>query len=144
MRRRGSGVLAFVSSMGGRTMLPSIPHYCASKGALEMMAEGYRNDLASLGIDVVILEPGFFNTRVMHNIRAIGRAQPRAHPLGARGGSWLQDRTAPAGLSAEAYAKNTALFLHARRERRADGRPRRVARPRALERVRRRRVHRLP
>ena len=64
--------------------------------------------------------------------------------LGALGGSWLQDRRAPDGLEVEAHAKTLALFLHARRGRRADGRSGRVAGARALERVRRRGVHRLP
>jgi NAD(P)-dependent dehydrogenase (short-subunit alcohol dehydrogenase family) len=68
MRRRGSGSLVFVSSVGGRVIVPNSPHYCASKAALEMMAEGYRSDLESLGIDVMLLEAGFFRTRIMHNI----------------------------------------------------------------------------
>jgi NAD(P)-dependent dehydrogenase (short-subunit alcohol dehydrogenase family) len=68
MRKRGQGTLVFVSSMGGRSVLPNSGHYCASKAALEMMAETYRNELGTLGIDVLILEPGLFRTRVMHNI----------------------------------------------------------------------------
>ncbi len=68
MREQRSGVLVFVSSMGGRMLMPNASHYCASKAALEMMAEGYRVDLASFGVDVVILEPGIYKTRMFHNM----------------------------------------------------------------------------
>ncbi len=68
MRRRRSGTLVFMSSMGGRTLMPNSAHYCASKAALEMMAESYYNELATLGVDVLILEPGLFRTRLMHSI----------------------------------------------------------------------------
>ncbi len=85
MRRRGSGALVFVSSVGARTIMPNCAHYCASKAALEMMAEGYRNELASLGIDVMILEPGNFRTRIMHNI-LWSDDEARAAEYGALGG----------------------------------------------------------
>lgn len=68
MRRRGKGTLVFMSSMGGRAVMPSSAHYCASKAALEMLAESYGNELATLGIDVVILEPGLYRTNLMPNI----------------------------------------------------------------------------
>src|SRR5690606_14648218 len=58
MRRRKTGVLAFTSSLSGRIILPTLVHYSAAKAAMEMIAEGYKQELGSFGIDVVILQPG--------------------------------------------------------------------------------------
>ncbi|APR86171.1 Short-chain dehydrogenase/reductase SDR [Minicystis rosea] len=68
MRKRRTGLLAFTSSMGGRTLLPNTAHYCATKAAMEMLAEGYKNELRAFEIDVVILEPGLVRTKIFHNI----------------------------------------------------------------------------
>ncbi|WP_437274662.1 SDR family oxidoreductase [Sorangium sp. So ce375] len=68
MRRQKSGLLVHVSSTLGRVVMPLCGHYCASKFALEAMAEGCRYELAPLGIDVAIVEPGLFpTTSVMAN-----------------------------------------------------------------------------
>ncbi len=64
MRRQGSGLLIHVSSGAGRVVLPGSAHYCASKFALEALAESYRYDLAGLGIDSVIIEPGAHPTPI--------------------------------------------------------------------------------
>lgn len=64
MRRRGAGLLVHISSVAARTPFPfSIP-YAASKSALETLAEGYRYELAPLGIDSVIVQPGAYPTPV--------------------------------------------------------------------------------
>jgi NAD(P)-dependent dehydrogenase (short-subunit alcohol dehydrogenase family) len=68
MRRQHSGLLLHVSSGAGRIVFPSFALYCASKFAMEAFAESYRYELASLGIDSVILEPGAYRTPVFSNI----------------------------------------------------------------------------
>ncbi|MFT3768142.1 MAG: SDR family oxidoreductase [Minicystis sp.] len=85
MRQQGSGVLVFTSSMGGRTVLPNAAHYSATKAALEMMAEGYKQELGPSGIDVVILEPGLVRTRMFDNI-ALHDDEARAAEYGALAG----------------------------------------------------------
>lgn len=65
MRRQGSGLLVHVSSLAGRLVFPFFGFYCASKFALEALAEAYRYELAGLGIDSVIVEPGPFPTRLI-------------------------------------------------------------------------------
>ena len=65
MRRLGSGLLLHVSSGAGRVVIPAMAHYCASKYALEALAEAYRYELASLGIDSVVIEPGAYPTPIM-------------------------------------------------------------------------------
>jgi NAD(P)-dependent dehydrogenase (short-subunit alcohol dehydrogenase family) len=67
MRRQRSGVLIHVSSGAGRVVLPSAGFYCASKFALEALAEAYSYELASQGIESVIVEPGAYETPVFGN-----------------------------------------------------------------------------
>lgn len=65
MKRQGSGLLLHVSSGAGRLAIPGMAIYCASKFAMEALAEVYRYELAPLGIDSVVIEPGAFATPIM-------------------------------------------------------------------------------
>jgi NAD(P)-dependent dehydrogenase (short-subunit alcohol dehydrogenase family) len=76
MKRQGSGLLLHVSSGAGRLAIPGMGLYCASKFALEALAETYRYELASQGIDSVILEPGAHATQAMDRLEA-GEDQER-------------------------------------------------------------------
>ncbi len=60
MRKQHSGLLIHVSSLAGRLVFPYFGIYCASKFALEAVAESYRYELSAQGIDSVIVEPGPF------------------------------------------------------------------------------------
>ena len=64
MRRQGSGLLIYVSSAGGRLVFPTTGIYCASKFALEALADAYRFELSPFGIDSVIVEPGIHRTPI--------------------------------------------------------------------------------
>jgi NAD(P)-dependent dehydrogenase (short-subunit alcohol dehydrogenase family) len=68
MRRQRSGVLMHISSVAGRVVLPSVGFYCASKFALEALAEAYSYELAAQGIESVIVEPGAYQTAVFGNM----------------------------------------------------------------------------
>ena len=70
MKRRGSGLLIYVSSGAGRLAFPGMGFYCASKFALEALAEIYRYEIAALGIDTVILEPGAYRTAVADRLES--------------------------------------------------------------------------
>jgi len=67
MRRQRSGVIIHVSSGAGRVVVPSAGFYCASKFALEALAEAYSYELAGQGIESVILQPGQYETPVFGN-----------------------------------------------------------------------------
>ena len=67
MRRQRSGMLIHISSGAGRVILPSGGFYCASKFALEALAEAYNYELAAQGIESVIVEPGQYETPVFGN-----------------------------------------------------------------------------
>jgi len=62
MRAAGSGLLIHVSSLLGRFVLPFLGPYNASKHALEALADNYRVELAGVGIDSVVVEPGGYGT----------------------------------------------------------------------------------
>jgi NAD(P)-dependent dehydrogenase (short-subunit alcohol dehydrogenase family) len=68
MRRQRSGLLLHISSGSGRAVIPSFGFYCASKFALEALAETYHYELAPQGIESVIVEPGSYQTPVFGNI----------------------------------------------------------------------------
>jgi len=67
MRSQRSGVLMYISSGAGRITFPSAGFYCASKFALEALAEAYSYELAAQGIESVIVEPGAYETPVFGN-----------------------------------------------------------------------------
>src|SRR5579862_1928276 len=68
MRRQRSGLLLHISSGAGRIVLPCMAYYCASKWAMEALAESYRYELAAQHIDSVIIEPGSYKTAIANNL----------------------------------------------------------------------------
>ncbi|MFJ9083771.1 oxidoreductase [Streptomyces sp. NPDC102384] len=62
MRRRSSGTIVQLTSMGGRFAFPGVGAYCATKFALEGLSEALAAEVAPLGIKVLIVEPGAFRT----------------------------------------------------------------------------------
>lgn len=70
MRSRRSGLIIQVSSTAGRAAFPGFGIYHASKWGLEGISEAMRYELAPLGIDVVIVEPGPFSTNFFGNMIA--------------------------------------------------------------------------
>jgi NAD(P)-dependent dehydrogenase (short-subunit alcohol dehydrogenase family) len=67
MRRQRSGLLIHVSSGAGRIVFPYFGAYCASKHALEALADAYRFELLPFGIDSVVVEPGIHRTPILEN-----------------------------------------------------------------------------
>jgi hypothetical protein len=61
MRRHGSGLVVHISG-AGRVGIPGLGFYSATKFALEALAEAYRHELASQGIESAIVEPSAFFT----------------------------------------------------------------------------------
>jgi len=80
MRRQRSGVLMHISSGAGRVVLPSAGFYCASKFALEALAEAYSYELAAQGIESVIVQPGAYETPVFGNtVKAADEARTNTY-----------------------------------------------------------------
>jgi NAD(P)-dependent dehydrogenase (short-subunit alcohol dehydrogenase family) len=68
LRRQRSGLLIHMTSTAGRITLPSAGFYCASKFALEALAEAYSYELAGQGIESVIVEPGPYATAIFGSV----------------------------------------------------------------------------
>jgi len=64
MRRQRSGHIIMVSSIAGLHGSVTVSSYSASKHALEGWSESLRLELNSLGIKVVLVEPGAFQTDI--------------------------------------------------------------------------------
>lgn len=62
MRKRGEGLIINLSSIAGRLSAPFFGVYHASKWAVEGYSMALRGELASSGVDVVVVEPGPFAT----------------------------------------------------------------------------------
>ena len=61
-RKRRSGFIVNVTSMGGMITMPGIAYYCGSKFALQGISEVMRSEMAPFGVHVTTLCPGSFRT----------------------------------------------------------------------------------
>jgi NAD(P)-dependent dehydrogenase (short-subunit alcohol dehydrogenase family) len=68
MRKQKSGLLIHISSGAGRVVFPGMGVYCATKFAMEALAESYHYDLAAQGIDSVLVQPGAYATPIFETI----------------------------------------------------------------------------
>ncbi|KAK8016683.1 hypothetical protein PG993_014872 [Apiospora rasikravindrae] len=77
-RARGTGTLLYMSSQAGMYADPSATGYCASKHALEAAVECLSLELAMFapGIKLLLIEPGYFRTRVWGNINYVPTRNP--------------------------------------------------------------------
>src|SRR5476651_52850 len=62
MRKQRSGTIVNISSVGGITTFPTTSFYHASKFAVEALSESMAQEVAPLGIKVLIVEPSGFRT----------------------------------------------------------------------------------
>ena len=67
-REHKKGLIIYISSLLGRIAMPFYGPYQSSKWALEAMAENYRVELSSFGIENCIVEPGGYPTTFMENL----------------------------------------------------------------------------
>ena len=73
MRAQRKGKIINVASMGGRLTTPFCGWYHSTKYAVESISDALRMEVSSLGIDVIVIEPGMIQTNwgviAAHNIR---------------------------------------------------------------------------
>lgn len=64
MRAKRAGLILPVSSQLGRMILPNLGAYCSSKWGLEAAFEAMAYELAPQGVEVTIVQPGGYPTRI--------------------------------------------------------------------------------
>jgi NAD(P)-dependent dehydrogenase (short-subunit alcohol dehydrogenase family) len=119
MRARRSGAIVQLSSMGGQMSFAGFSAYSATKFALEGFSEALADEVKSLGIKVLIVEPGAFRTGLWGNASTsteIGDYQATVGAtrdmVGGGGGSQPGDPAkAAAAVIAALAAEETPLRL---------------------------------
>ena len=122
---RSKGRVINISSVGGKVAMGAYGPYAATKFALEAVSDSLRRELATVGVGVVVVEPGAVRTEMLD--RAIATADELmsamtpeqnqrygrlVHAVNAQAMS-----STKAGLPAEAAAKVIAKAVTARRPR---------------------------
>lgn len=70
MRKKGASQIIQISSQLDRVIVPFLGHYSATKFALEAMSEQLAYELVPHNIDVTVIEPGGYPTKVWVNRNA--------------------------------------------------------------------------
>ncbi len=84
MREKGRGKIINISSVSGMLAMPTMSSYTASKYALEGASESLWYEARPLGIDVVLLQPGFIRSE---SFRRVYHSQ-KSHPSQSHGGPY--------------------------------------------------------
>jgi NAD(P)-dependent dehydrogenase (short-subunit alcohol dehydrogenase family) len=122
MRRRRSGHIINISSVGGYTGYPGWGVYGATKFAVEGISEALAGEVAPVGIKVTVVEPGFFRTDFLDETSLARTAQhiddysesvgnTRAHAADVNHGQRGDPRKLASAFIALVNAKNPPLRL---------------------------------
>lgn len=80
--RRARGRIVHMGSIAGRSVVPMVGPYCASKHAVEALTDGMRLELHDSGIAVSVVEPGAVRTPIWNKgidaLAEVGRRLPAA------------------------------------------------------------------
>lgn len=76
MRSRGRGKIINVSSVSGMLAMPTMASYSASKYALEGASEALWYEMRPLGINVVLVQPGFVHSSSFKNVYFTEKSKP--------------------------------------------------------------------
>lgn len=69
MRKRRSGTIVNITSMGGRIAVPLDPAYHGTKFGLEGISESMRYETEPFGIRVILVEPGAIRSNFWSNLK---------------------------------------------------------------------------
>jgi NAD(P)-dependent dehydrogenase (short-subunit alcohol dehydrogenase family) len=76
MRKRRSGCIINVTSIGGRITSAPLTPYNASKWALEALSEALAGEMKTFGVRVAIVEPGIIDTSMARRIGDAPKGSP--------------------------------------------------------------------
>jgi NAD(P)-dependent dehydrogenase (short-subunit alcohol dehydrogenase family) len=106
--RRSRGRIVFVGSIAGRSALPFLGAYAASKHALEALADTWRVELRPFGIEVSLVEPGTIRTPIWTKSAALADSLANGAPPEL--GELYGERVAAFGrVAAERGAKGASV-----------------------------------
>ena len=71
LRRRGEGTLVLLSSVAAERPRASNPIYGAAKAGLDALAQGLSDAIASSGVRVLVVRPGFVKTRMTADLAPV-------------------------------------------------------------------------
>ncbi len=94
MRRRGSGRIVNLSSMGGKLTFPGGGVYHATKYAVEALSDALRFEVSGFGVHVSVIEPGLIRTRF---------AETAVGSVSHEDGPYAEFNTAVSAATAGAY-----------------------------------------
>ena len=121
LRTQRSGAIVNISSLGGQLSFAGFSAYSATKFALEGASEALAQELAPLGIKVLIVEPGSFRTELagdaMRHMPIIDAYQDtvggtRAFARDMHQTQQGDPRKAAAAIAQALQSENTPLRLH--------------------------------
>lgn len=124
MLRAARGRIVNMGSISGRSALPLVGPYAASKHALEAITDSLRVEVLSAGVDVVIIEPGviatpIWQTSIAEAVKMLENAPQAVHHYGRllkRIGEQAS-RAGSRGLPADVVARVVEKALTVRRPR---------------------------
>jgi NADP-dependent 3-hydroxy acid dehydrogenase YdfG len=106
MIEQGSGTIVIVSSVLGYRGIPRFACYCATKAALNALADGLRTELEPKGIRVLLVAPGLTETEFF--LKRLGAAGPE--PVADRSTAMPADEVARAVVDA-VHSRKRRLVL---------------------------------
>jgi short-subunit dehydrogenase len=80
MRKRGSGTIINISSIGGRIGTPFGTAYHTSKFAIEGFTESLRHELAEFNINIILIKPGIIRSNFLDNVKTVKGFEPNKSP----------------------------------------------------------------
>jgi NADP-dependent 3-hydroxy acid dehydrogenase YdfG len=114
MRARGSGRLLFMSSVVGRVVFPPGAAYASTKWALEALVEALAIEIAPLGLQAALLEPGRVSSGALDDVTTYALADdPYAALLtdGADRGTPMTPEDVARGVADAAEVPNLPLRI---------------------------------
>lgn len=110
MRAQHSGHIIMVTSVTGRSAHPTLSSYSSSKFALEGWTEALRMEVKSLGIRVVLIEPGAYETDIWTRNAKVSHGSLDGKSPNAERGRRFRDHVQKGGIK-KADAREVAKLI---------------------------------
>jgi short-subunit dehydrogenase len=125
MRKKKSGTIVNITSMGGRVAVPLDPAYHGTKFGLEGISESMRYETEPFGIRVILVEPGAVRSNFWNNLKVAKGAMkpdspyaPMISGLQDAVGRTVHDSFPPASVASHrrgSHGRKAAPKVHCRR-----------------------------